>query len=47
MAKGTLMISIDLELAWSIWDVATPEDLQIVETAERPICTAHRAVRPL
>lgn len=40
MAKGKLTISIDLGLAWSIWDVVTPEDLQIVETAERPICAA-------
>lgn len=40
MAKGKLTISIDLELAWSIWDIATPEDLRIMEAAERPICTA-------
>jgi Polysaccharide deacetylase len=40
VGKGKLTISIDLGLAWSIWDVATLEDLQIVETAERPVCAA-------
>src|SRR5262249_34031365 len=33
-------ISIDLELAWGIWDHATPQDLKMVEAAERPICAA-------
>jgi hypothetical protein len=40
MAKGKLTISIDLELAWGVWDTATPEDLRLAETAERPICAA-------
>lgn len=38
MAKGTLTISIDLELAWGVWDRVTPQALQLAETAERPIC---------
>jgi peptidoglycan/xylan/chitin deacetylase (PgdA/CDA1 family) len=40
MAKGKLTISIDMELAWGIGDFVTLEDLQIVETDERPICAA-------
>lgn len=40
MAKGKLTISIDLELAWGVWDQLTPEDLSMAETAERPICAA-------
>src|SRR5262245_33111361 len=40
MAKGKLTISIDLELAWGVWDILTPEDLRLAETAERPICAA-------
>jgi hypothetical protein len=40
MAKGKLTISIDLELAWGVWDQLTPEDLRMAESAERPICTA-------
>lgn len=40
MAKGKLTISIDLELAWGVWDTATPEDLRLAETAERAICGA-------
>jgi peptidoglycan/xylan/chitin deacetylase (PgdA/CDA1 family) len=37
--KGTLTISIDLELAWGVWDIITPADLRMAETAERPICS--------
>ena len=40
MTTGKLTISIDLELAWGVWDTATPEDLRLAETAERPICAA-------
>jgi hypothetical protein len=40
MAKGKLTISIDLELAWGVWDVLTAEKLRLAETAERPICGA-------
>ncbi|MGZ9083865.1 MAG: polysaccharide deacetylase family protein [Rhodoplanes sp.] len=40
MDKGALTISIDLELAWGVWDRLTPEDLRMAETAERPICAA-------
>lgn len=40
MAEGALTISIDLELAWGVWDRATPEALHLAETAERPICAA-------
>jgi peptidoglycan/xylan/chitin deacetylase (PgdA/CDA1 family) len=40
MAKGKLTISIDLALAWSVWDTLTAEDLRLAETAERPICAA-------
>lgn len=40
MPKGKLTISIDLELAWGVWDTVTPEDLRLAETAERPICAA-------
>jgi hypothetical protein len=38
--KGKLTISIDLELAWGVWDQLTPDDLRMAETAERPICAA-------
>jgi Polysaccharide deacetylase len=38
--KGKLTISIDLELAWGVWDQLTLEDLRMAETAERPICSA-------
>jgi peptidoglycan/xylan/chitin deacetylase (PgdA/CDA1 family) len=37
---GKLTISIDLELAWGVWDHLTPEDLRLAESAERAICTA-------
>ncbi len=37
---GKLTLSIDLELAWGLWDTITAEDLRLAETAERPICTA-------
>ena len=40
MAKGSLTISIDLELAWGVWDTVTSDDLRMAETAERPICAA-------
>jgi hypothetical protein len=40
MATGKLTISIDLELAWGVWDTVTQADLRLVETAERPICQA-------
>lgn len=40
MTKGKLTISIDLELAWGVWDNLTPGYLKMVETAERPICKA-------
>jgi hypothetical protein len=40
MAKGKLTISIDLELAWGVWDVLTAEKIHFAETAERPICNA-------
>ncbi len=37
---GKLTISIDLELAWGVWDHLTATDLRLAETAERPICAA-------
>jgi peptidoglycan/xylan/chitin deacetylase (PgdA/CDA1 family) len=37
---GKLTISIDLELAWGVWDHLTPADLRLAESAERPICAA-------
>lgn len=40
MRKGVLTISIDLELAWGVWDILTAEDLALAEAAERPICAA-------
>jgi peptidoglycan/xylan/chitin deacetylase (PgdA/CDA1 family) len=40
MRRGALTISIDLELAWGVWDILTPEDLRLAESAERPICAA-------
>jgi hypothetical protein len=38
MAIGQVTISIDLELAWGVWDTATADDLRLAERAERPIC---------
>jgi len=38
--KGTLTISIDLELAWGVWDTLTPKRLRLAEIAERPISAA-------
>src|SRR5262245_8319180 len=38
MDKGQLIISIDLELAWGVWDYVTPEDLRLAAEDERPIC---------
>jgi hypothetical protein len=40
MTIGKVAISIDLELAWGVWDTATADDLRLAETAERPICIA-------
>src|SRR6185503_18851693 len=40
MTAGKLTISIDLELAWGVWDHLTPADLRLAETAERHICAA-------
>jgi Polysaccharide deacetylase len=40
MQKGKLTISIDLELAWGVWDYVTSEHLRMADTAERPICAA-------
>ncbi len=40
MESGALTISIDLELAWGVWDNVTPDRLRMVESAERPICEA-------
>ena len=40
MRKGTLTISIDLELAWGVWDVLSEADLRRAEADERPICAA-------
>jgi peptidoglycan/xylan/chitin deacetylase (PgdA/CDA1 family) len=37
---GKLTISIDLELAWGVWDTITPERLRLAEEAERPIAAA-------
>lgn len=39
-AIGKLTISIDLELAWGVWDWVKPEHLRMAQTAERPICAA-------
>jgi peptidoglycan/xylan/chitin deacetylase (PgdA/CDA1 family) len=38
--KGKLVISIDLELAWGVWDKLTPAQLAAAESEERPICAA-------
>jgi hypothetical protein len=40
MTTGKVTLSIDLELAWGVWDTITADELQLAETAERPICTA-------
>jgi peptidoglycan/xylan/chitin deacetylase (PgdA/CDA1 family) len=40
MTKGQLIISIDLELAWGVWDHLTPEDLRFAAEDERPICAS-------
>jgi len=37
---GKLTISIDLELAWGVWDHLTPADLKLAEEADRLICAA-------
>jgi peptidoglycan/xylan/chitin deacetylase (PgdA/CDA1 family) len=36
-AVGSMCVSIDLELAWGVWDHVTPDDLSRAESAERPI----------
>jgi hypothetical protein len=38
MMVGKVTISIDLELAWGVWDTASADDLRLAEAAERPIC---------
>src|ERR1700730_6272326 len=40
MTTGKVTLSIDLELAWGVWDTITADDLRLAETAERPICAA-------
>jgi peptidoglycan/xylan/chitin deacetylase (PgdA/CDA1 family) len=40
MTTGKVTLSIDLELAWGVWDTVTADELRLIETAERPICTA-------
>jgi hypothetical protein len=40
MTVGKLTISIDLELAWGVWDHLTPDDLGRAAGDERPICAA-------
>src|ERR1700730_18167008 len=37
---GKVTLSIDLELAWGVWDKITADELRLAETAERPICAA-------
>lgn len=39
-SKGKLVISIDLELAWGVWDKLTSAQLTAAESEERPICAA-------
>ena len=40
MADGQLIISIDFELAWGVWDRITPADLRFAAEDERPICAS-------
>jgi hypothetical protein len=40
MTTGKVTLSIDLELAWGVWDTITSDDLRMAETQERPICAA-------
>jgi len=40
MARGQLVISIDLELAWGVWDHLTPASLGFAAEYERPICAS-------
>jgi hypothetical protein len=40
MTPGNLTLSIDLELAWGVWDTITADELRLAETEERPICAA-------
>ena len=40
MTAAKLTISIDLELAWGVWDHLTAEHLRLAESAERAICAA-------
>jgi hypothetical protein len=37
LTKGALVMSIDLELAWGVWDHLTARDLDLVSTLERGI----------
>jgi peptidoglycan/xylan/chitin deacetylase (PgdA/CDA1 family) len=36
--RGALTISIDLELAWGVWDKLTADELRLTETEERQVC---------
>jgi hypothetical protein len=38
--SAALTISIDLELAWGVWDRPTAHELRLTESEERPICAA-------
>ena len=38
--SAALTISIDLELAWGVWDKLTADELRLTETEERPVCAA-------
>ena len=40
MANGQLIISIDLELAWGVWDCITSDALRFAAEYERPICAS-------
>ena len=40
MTTGKVTLSIDLELAWGVWDTITAQELRLADTAERPICAA-------
>jgi hypothetical protein len=40
MTTGKVTLSIDLELAWGVWDTITADDLRMAETQERLICAA-------
>lgn len=40
VALGAVTISIDLELAWGVWDHLGDDDIRLADEAERPICDA-------